>query len=438
MTQFSPYWWQDQPQYSNSDDVPRKADIVIVGAGYTGLSAALTLSQAGRSVVVLDAEAIGFGASTLNGGMLGSGHKISTDQAIRQYGSKIAAQIHEEANASLAFTTNLIKENNIDCELQICGRLRTAWTPQDQIDMSKNLEKLKAIENFNSNMIEPELMPNSIKTDLYFGGQLYEDHGAVHPRKFHYGLLQLALKAGAKVLGKSPVSKVKPVSKDAVIGFKVFTSNTTIQCNQVLMATNGYTRPSLSKHLSRRILPIPSYIITTEDIGIERVQSLLPGGHCMVETRKRYCYYRATPCGRRIMIGTRAAMHSITAEQALPTLRKMLIEIFPSLVDVEISHCWTGFTGFSFSKLPSLGYDQGIYYALGYCGNGVAMAPYLGHKAALKLLHPSENHSVFEKTPLVTRPYYYGRPWFLSFVSAIFRGHDLLDDYRRKRSLKKI
>jgi len=299
MTQFSPYWWQDQPQYSNSDDVPRKADIVIVGAGYTGLSAALTLSQAGRSVVVLDAEAIGFGASTLNGGMLGSGHKISTDQAIRQYGSKIAAQIHEEANASLAFTTNLIKENNIDCELQICGRLRTAWTPQDQIDMSKNLEKLKAIENFNSNMIEPELMPNSIKTDLYFGGQLYEDHGAVHPRKFHYGLLQLALKAGAKVLGKSPVSKVKPVSKDAVIGFKVFTSNTTIQCNQVLMATNGYTRPSLSKYLSRRILPVPSYIITTEDIGVERVQSLLPGGHCMVETRKRYCYYRATPCGRR-------------------------------------------------------------------------------------------------------------------------------------------
>ena len=438
MTQFSPYWWQDQPQYSNSDDVPRKADIVIVGAGYTGLSAALTLSQAGRSVVVLDAEEIGYGASTRNGGMLGSGHKISTDQAARQYGSKIAAQIHEEANASLAFTTNLIKENNIDCELQICGRLRTAWTPQDQIDMSKNLEKLKAIENFNSNMIEPELMPNSIKTDLYFGGQFYEDHGAVHPRKFHYGLLQLALRAGAKVFGKSPVSKVKPVSKDTVKGFKVSTTDTTIQCNQVLMATNGYTRPSLSKHLSRRILPIPSYIITTEDIGIERVQSLLPGGHCMVETRKRYCYYRATPCGRRIMIGTRAAMHSITAEQALPTLRKMLIEIFPSLIDVEISHCWTGFTGFSFSQLPSLSSNKKVYSALGYCGNGVAMAPYLGHKAALKILNPTKRATVFEEMPLLTRPYYYGRPWFLPIVSAYFRAYDLFDYYRRKRSLKKI
>ena len=438
MTQFSPYWWQYQPQYSNSDDIPTKADIVIVGAGYTGLSAALTLSQAGRSVVVLGAEVIGFGASTRNGGMLGSGHKISTDQAARQYGSKIAAQIHEEANASLIFTTNLIKENNIDCELQICGRLRTAWTPQDQIDMSKNLEKLKSIENFNSNMIEPKLMPNSIKTDLYFGGQFYEDHGAVHPRKFHYGLLQLALRAGAKVFGKSPVNKVKPVSKDTVKGFKVSTANTTIQCNQVLMATNGYTQPSLSKHLSRRILPIPSYIITTEDIGVERVQSLLPGGHCMVETRKRYCYYRATPCGRRIMIGTRAAMHSITAEQALPTLRKMLIEIFPSLADAQISHCWTGFTGFSFSQLPSLSSNKGIYSALGYCGNGVAMAPYLGHKAALKILNPTKRATVFEEMPLLTRPYYYGRPWFLPIVSAYFRAYDLLDYYRRKRSLKKI
>jgi glycine/D-amino acid oxidase-like deaminating enzyme len=438
MTQFSPYWWQDQPQYSNSDGVPRQADIVIVGAGYTGLSAALTLSQAGRSVVVLDAEAIGFGASTRNGGMLGSGHKISTDQATRQYGSKIAAQVHEEANASLAFTTHLIKENNIDCELQICGRLRTSWTPQDQIDMSKNLEKLKAIENFNSNMIDSKSMPKSIKTDLYFGGQYYQDHGAVHPRKFHYGLLQLALKAGAKVFGKSPVSKVKPVSKDIDLGFKVFTSNTTIQCDQVLMATNGYTRPSLSKYLSRRILPIPSYIITTEDIGVERVQSLLPGGHCMVETRKRYCYYRATPCGRRIMIGTRVAMHLITAEQALPTLRKMLIEIFPSLIDVEISHCWTGFTGFSFSMLPSLSCNEGTYSAMGYCGNGVAMAPYLGHKAALKILNPEKRVTVFEDTALQSRPYYFGQPWFLPIASAYFRVYDLFDYYRRQRSLKKI
>ncbi len=438
MTKFSPYWWQDQPQYINYDNVPRKADIVIVGAGYTGLSAAFTLSQAGSSVVVLDKEEIGFGASTRNGGMLGSGHKISTDQAVRKYGSKIAAEIHKEANASLTFTTNLIKENNIDCELQICGRLRTSWTPQDQIDMSKNLEKLKAIENFNSNMIEPELMTDSIKTDLYFGGQFYEDHGAVHPRKFHYGLLQLALKAGAKVFGKSPVSQIKPVSKDTNIGFKVFISNTTIQCNQVLIATNGYTRPSLSKNLSRQILPIPSYIITTDDIGVERVKSLLPGGHCMVETRKRYCYYRATPCGRRIMIGTRVAMHSITAEQALPTLRKMLIEIFPSLIDVEISHCWTGLTGFSFSKLPSLSRNEGTYSAMGYCGNGVAMAPYLGHKAALKILNPEKRVTVFEDTALQSRPYYFGQPWFLPIASAYFRAYDLFDYYRRQRSLKKI
>ena len=438
MTKFTPFWWDGQPQFENTDEPPLSADIVIVGAGYTGLSAALTLSKSGKNVIVLDSEMIGFGASTRNGGMLGSGHKVSTDQAKKKYGEMIAEEIHKEANASLAFTSNLIKENKLDCEFQVCGRLRTSWLPQDQVNMSDNLKKLKAIEHFNSNMISPDMMSNSIKTDLYFGGQFYQDHGSVHPRKFHYGLLKLALKAGVKVFGNRPVIKVSQLSKLKQSGFDVVTSNSTIQCKQVLMATNGYTRPNLSKYLSRRVLPVPSFVITTVDIGKDKVKSLLPGGHCIVETRKRYCYYRPTPCGKRIMLGTRAAMHSISAEEALPTLRKMLIEIFPSLADVEISHCWTGFTGFSFSQLPNLSNNKGIYSALGYCGNGVAMAPYLGHMAALKMLSPDQKVTVFEQTPLQTRPYYFGKPWFLPIASAYFRGFDILDYYRRKKSIKKV
>ena len=438
MTKFTPFWWDGQPQFENTDVLPSSADIVIVGAGYTGLSAALTLSKSGKNVIVLDSEMIGFGASTRNGGMLGSGHKVSTDKAKKKYGEVVAAEIHKEANASLAFTSNLIEENNIDCEFQICGRLRTSWLPKDQVSMSDNLKKLKAIDDFNSKMISPDMMSKSIKTDLYFGGQFYQDHGSVQPRKFHYGLLKLAVEAGAKVFGNRPVIKVNQLSKLKQDGFDVLTSNSKIHCKQVLMATNGYTRSNLSKYLSRRVLPVPSFIITTVDIGKDKVQSLLPGGHCMVETRKRYCYYRPTPCGKRIMLGTRAAMHSISAEEALPTLRKMLSEIFPSLEGVEISHCWTGFTGFSFSQLPNLSINKGIYSALGYCGNGVAMAPYLGHMAALKMLNPDCKVTVFERTPLQTRPYYFGKPWFLPIASAYFRAFDVLDYYRRKKSIKKI
>ncbi len=156
------------------------------------------------------------------------------------------------------------------------------------------------------------------------------------------------------------------------------------------MATNGYAQSSVSKFLAKRVIPVPSFI----------VQALLPGGHCMVETRQRFCYYRATPCCKRIMLGGRAVLHAITAEQSLAILKVKLTEIFPSLKDADVSHCWTGFTGFSFSKLPSIGCHKGVYHALGYCGNGVAMAPYLGHKAALKMLSPKEQHSVFEQTPL--------------------------------------
>jgi len=138
------------------------------------------------------------------------------------------------------------------------------------------------------------------------------------------------------------------------------------------------------------------------------------------------------------MIGTRAAMHAISAEKALPTLQKTLTEIFPELAEVKISHCWTGYTGFSFSMLPNLSCNEGIYSAMGYCGNGVAMAPYLGHKAALKILNPQKRVTVFEDTALQTRPYYFGQPWFLPIASAYFRAYDLFDQYRRQRSLKKI
>ena len=436
MTKFTPYWWEGQPHYSESNSMPKNADVVIVGAGFTGLSAAITLAKSGVSVVVFDSVELGFGASTRNGGMLGSGHKVSPQQAEEKYGIDVAGQIHKEANASLAFTTNLIQANNIDCDLQICGRLRTSWVPQDQFSMSENLKKLKAIDNFNSKMIDASTMSESIKTELYFGGQYYEDHGSVQPRKFHYGLHQLAIKSGAKVFGNMPVNQITPLTGDQGASFVVSVANEFIRCKDVLIATNGYTRSSLSKYLSRRILPVPSFIITTEEIGVDRVNSLIPGGHCIVETRKRYCYYRPTPCGKRIMIGTRAAMHSMSAQKALPILKKTLSEIFPELDEVKISHCWTGFTGFSFSMLPNLGCYDGIYSAMGYCGNGVAMAPYLGHMAALKILEPNKNVTIFEDTPLQTRPYYFGTPWFLPIASAYFKAFDKFDNYHRKKYLK--
>ena len=311
MTKFSPYWWEDQPKYRESNGISVNVDVVVVGAGYTGLSAAISLAKSGLEVVVFDSEEIGYGASTRNGGMMGSGHKVSPQLSEKKYGSDLAGQMHKEANASLAFTTNLIKENNIDCDFQICGRLRTSWVPQDQVSMSENLNKLRDIDYFNSKMISPDLMSESIKTDLYFGGQFYQDHGSVHPRKLHYGLFQLAINAGAKVFGNKPVKKVTRLLSAETDGFEVSVADRIVHSKNVLIATNGYTRSSLSSYLSRRILPVPSYIITTEDIGADKVKSLIPGENCIVETRKRYCYYRPTPCGKRIMIGTRAAMHSI-------------------------------------------------------------------------------------------------------------------------------
>ena len=432
MTQFTPYWWQDEPHYRNTETLPTEVDCVVVGAGFTGLSAALTLANAGCQVMVLDSQMIGFGASTRNGGMLGSGHKVSVADAKQHYGSTIADQLHCEANASLAYTKNLIKEHAIDCDLQMCGRLRTAWTPDNYTAMAKANEDLQNIEAFAARMVAPDEMSEHINTPLYFGGLLYEGHASVQPKKLHFGLLQLALKAGVHVFGEQPVQAVKA----SLNGFCISTNGQQIDCQQVLMATNGYTQSKLSAFLAKRVMPVPSFIIVTQELGKEVVQGLLPGGHCMVETRQRFCYYRATPRGKRIMLGSRAALHAITPQQALPTLKAKLTEIFPSLKDTQISHCWTGFTGFSFSKLPNIGCHNGIYHALGYCGNGVAMAPYLGHKAALKMLYPDKKHSVFEQTLLQSRFYHHGSPWYMKGASAWYKVRDGWDNLQRHKALK--
>ncbi|MCS5558529.1 MAG: FAD-binding oxidoreductase, partial [Oceanospirillaceae bacterium] len=288
MIQFSPYWWQNQPQYRNTEAPPTKADCVVVGAGFTGLSAALTLAKAGRQVLVLDSEAIGFGASTRNGGMLGSGHKVSVADAKKNYGPDIAAQLHKEANASLAYTKSLIVDHNLDCDLQACGRLRTAWTPQDFNAMSDANAGLQTIEPFAARMVQAHEMTQHIDTNLYFGGLMYQSHASVQPRKLHYGLLQLALQAGVQIFGDQKVQFVTPTKS----GFCISIKGQDIHCQHVLMATNGYTQAKVSKFLAQRVMPVPSFIIVTEELGAAVVQALLPGGHCMVETRQRFCYYR--------------------------------------------------------------------------------------------------------------------------------------------------
>ena len=418
----NPFWWDAAPREAEQTvTLPAKADCVVVGAGYAGLSAALTLARAGRSVVVCEAGPPGFGASSRSGGMIGHGHRLSYSNLIQLYGARKAKALILEGMASLDHVKHLIGSEGIDARLSAVGRLRGAWTLADYETMGREADLVSRDLGLPVDVVQKSDMRKEIATDSYQGGLVFHSHGGVHPALFQQGLLAVARAAGVQIAGFTPVNRIDTKTDHSV----VHTTRGSIIARDVIVATNGYsTRPVLD--FARRLVPIPSFLIATEEIGENRVRDLIPNLRMIVETRAKHLYYRPSPDGKRIVLGGRAALHPIEPEEAKLRLRKELVALFPSLDQTAISHVWTGNVAMTRSDLPGIGKLGGLWYALGCNGSGVALMPYLGRKLALKILGDPDGATAFDDIPFKAIPFYYGRPWFLPLMTAWYRGRDWL------------
>ena len=429
MPKSDPFWWEDAgvPTAPPARPLPTEVDVLIVGAGLTGLSAARTLGKAGKSVLALDAGAPGIGASSRNGGMIGGGHRLSIDEMEARYGKDVALGLLREAHLdSTAFVKGLIAEENIDCDLAITGRFRGLWSRQEYEAAGRGLERLQGRVPVEAEMVPRTRQQEEIATDIYAGGIVYPQHGGLNPAKYVAGLLAAARRHGALVQGDTPVL----VLEKARSGFLAKTPRGTVRAAAVLAATNGYTPRALG-YAKRRIIPVPSFIVATEPLGTERLRNLIPKGRMVTESRDRHCYYRPSPDGQRLIFGGRAAMTPVPEAFARAELKRLMRAIFPDLGDVSISHSWWGRTGFTFDFVPHLGRYNDVWFAMGYSGSGNAMAPYLGHKAALQILGDPERETAFSKTDFPSRWWHPGVPWFLPFVDVLFRLKDIRNNLGR-------
>ena len=285
------------------------ADVVIVGSGYTGLNAAIEVARAGRTVLVLDAGDPGFGCSTRNGGQIGGSIKPSLERLTAQYGVEKARAIRREGEAALLWIKARIDEEKIACDFKHSGRYHAAHTPQHYEDLIRDAEVLRREEGTEVHAVPRKDQLSELGSDSYYGGVVFADHASLHPAKYHRGLLQRAIEAGAHITGHCAALNIERRSG----GFNVVTEMGEIAAKDVIVAANGYTT-RLTPWLQRRVIPIGSNIITTEPLPAELMDRLFPTDRIASDTCKVIYYYRPSPDRQRIVFGGRVSAREIGAD----------------------------------------------------------------------------------------------------------------------------
>lgn len=411
-----PYWWEDaRPASEPSSPLPREADVVIVGAGYGGLSAALTLGQSGRDVLLLDALKPGEGASSRNGGAVGETLRISFATMARTRGLDAAVAMYGEVQEARRYLESLIQSHEIDCNYQRVGRFIGCHAPKYYAPLARDLEMRQKHLGFDAEMIPQAEQHRVIGSDVFFGGRLIRSDGNLHPAKLVAGLVASARRNGAQI--RSGV-RVTGITRDST-AFRVAAGDTTVKARNVLVCTNGYTGPEMA-WLRPRLIPLQSQIIATAPIPSDVLDRLIPDSRQLGDTCHLHYYFRRSPDGRRILFGGRAGAHVIDdPRRSGQHLYRRMIEVFPELDGTPVTHSWGGFVAYTFDHLPHIREHEGVHYVSGCCGSGVVMQTWLGHKTALRVLGHPDGRSAFDR-PYETRPLYTGNPWFIPAMIAYF------------------
>ena len=415
--------WQEKIAAPRLADrpLPAAVDVLIVGAGYTGLSAARETAAAGRTTLVLDAAAVGAGCSGRNGGQVAYSIKPSLEKLSSRHGKERALAICREGREAVAYLRALAMQEGVDCDWRERGCFYGAHTPRHFKAMAREARKQHPALQQRITVVTPAEQRQEIASDFYHGGCVYHDDASVDPMRLLLALLQRAQDSGAAILDQCAATAIR-ASRG---GFDVQTPRGTVRAQKVLLATNGYSGP-VSRWHRRRVIPIGSYQIATEPLGKERVLSLMPRGRNMVDSRRVVVYFRSSPDGERIIFGGRAALGEKDPLACVPRLRAMLTAIFPQLRAVRISHAWVGWVAYTFDTMPHVGQRDGLYYCMGYCGQGVPLAPYFGMRIGRQMAGLSDGRTALDDLPFPSRPYYFGAPWFLAPSVWVYRTLDAM------------
>lgn len=372
-------------------------DVCVVGGGYTGLSAALELAEAGYSVVLLEGERIGWGASGRNGGQVINGFAKDITQVAQLLGQAQARRMWDLSLQATQMLRGRIAHYAIDAEYRP-GYLLAAARPHHMAGLAAEQSALQALGYARSRLLDKSEISAEVRSSRFHGGLLDKGGGHLHPLKYVRGLAAAAAGAGVRIFEKSRVTRIAPAQGNATGTALAVTVQGEVAARHLVLCCNAYLG-GLEPHLRARIMPVGTYIIATAPLGRETALSLMPENACVSDTNFVLDYFRLS-ADWRLLFGGRVSYTTVPPVWLAGRMRQRLVATFPHLKDAAISHAWGGFVDISRNRLPDIGRRPGnVYYAQGFSGQGVALTGLAGKIIADAIRGDAEKFDVFARIP---------------------------------------
>jgi glycine/D-amino acid oxidase-like deaminating enzyme len=386
-----------------------RADVCVVGAGFTGVSAALTLAERGYSVALVEANRVGWGASGRNGGQLI--HGFTSDSKIEaQVGRHLEDVIYDMIWRGHDIIHERIEKYGIDCDLKN-GFIEVAAKPSHVAYFEKQNDKLLRHKHpYEYRLLDKEETRNAVGTDAYHGGFLTMRNGHLHPLNLCIGEAAAAESLGVRIFEQSPVTDIQHSARPRVI-----TAHGHVEADSVLLAGNAYHQLE-PRHLSGLTFPAGSYIIGTEPLPPKLLQEINPMDLAVCDSNEIVDYYRCSPDGR-MLFGGRCNYSGRDPRSIKAAIRPRMLKIYPQLKDARIEFEWGGKIAIVINRVPLIGrINENVYYAQGYSGHGVNATHVMGELIADAIGGTMERFDVFAGNKHVRIP---GTQWFGNQMIAL-------------------
>jgi glycine/D-amino acid oxidase-like deaminating enzyme len=419
------YWLDTAPAFTSGVEGPvsGRADVVVVGGGFTGLSAALALARRGATVTVLEAGRVIGQASGRNGGHCNSGLAHDFATLAGRLGTDTARAFYQAFAAAVDTVETVVKQEDIACDFMRTGKLKLAAKPAHYDKLARSCELLRREADPHVEMVPAADIRAEVGSGKFFGGFLQKTSAQMHMGKFGVGLAHAAARHGARIAEQAPVTKLDRRDDGR---FRVTSARGSIDAGQVLLATGNPLMGPFS-YLRRRMVSVGAFVIATEPLDAATVQRLLPHRRTYVTSKNFVNYFRLTP-DNRLVFGGRARFtisNPRSDEKCGRILRATLEDFFPELRGVRVDYCFGGMVDMTADRLPRAGQQQGLYYSTGYSGHGVQMSVHMGQVMADVMAgRPELNPWRGLDWPAI--PGHFGKPWFLPIVGAYYRLQDWL------------